>query len=173
MPRMTSDVLAEFLRQPHNGVIATLRADGRPYTVPIWWLWEPDPTLPVFTAGRHTYPGGVVWLTGTTSRVWCRQLMGDGRSSLCVESGPPITGHVGIDGFCEPVMAAEHDIWPVTRRLVEKYIGRSDSANASAVEAFLTNMHTEPRMLFRMRADVLRAIDMRVYRGKRGDTATE
>jgi Pyridoxamine 5'-phosphate oxidase len=169
MPRMTSDDLAEFLQRPHNGVIATLRADGRPYTVPIWWLWDPDPTLPGYAAGRHIYPGGVMWITGTTSRVWCRQLMADGRASLCVEAGPPITGHVGIDGFCEPLLANEHDIWPVTRALVTKYIGRGDEANAPAVEAFLANMRTEPRMLFRMRADVLRAIDMRVYRGKRGD----
>jgi len=30
-------------------------------------------------------------------------------------------------------------------------------------------MRTEPRLLFRLRPQVLRAIDMRVYRGKRAD----
>ena len=47
--------------KPHVGVIATLRGDGRPYTVPVWWLWK----------------DGVVWITGTYSRVWCRQLLRD------------------------------------------------------------------------------------------------
>ena len=34
MPRMKPDDVAEFLAQPHIGVLATLRRDGRPYTVP-------------------------------------------------------------------------------------------------------------------------------------------
>lgn len=166
---MTAEVLAEFLEQPHNGVIATLRADGRPYTVPIWWLWEPDPTESEFVAGRHAYPGGSLWFTGTTTRVWCRQLLVDGRASLCIESGPPMIGHVGFDGRCEALLSSSFDIWPVNRLLVEKYVGQNNPANSVAVEKFFANMLTEPRMLFRMRPQVVRAIDMRVYRGKRAD----
>jgi hypothetical protein len=166
---MTPGDLATFLDEPHTGVIATLRADGMPYTVPIWWLWKPDPSMPQFHAGRHAYPGGVIWLTGTYSRVWCRQLLKDPRASLCIESGPPLTGHVGFDGICEPFERPDFDIWPISRELAEKYVGRRDPANAEAVERFFANMQTEPRLLFRMRPTVLRAIDMRVYRGKRAD----
>jgi hypothetical protein len=54
---MAAEVLAEFLEEPHVGVIATLRRDGHPYTVPVWWLW------------KEPY----IWLTGTYSRVWCKQ----------------------------------------------------------------------------------------------------
>ena len=168
---MTADDLAAYLEQPHVGVIATLRRDGMPYTVPIWWLWEPDESLPPFEGGRHSYPNGVMWITGTTSRVWCRQLQADGRASLCIESGPPVTGHVGIDGVCDTLLSTEHDIWPVSERLASKYVGLGDPARADAVTAFVANMHTEPRMLFRLRPQVLRAIDMRVYRGKRADRA--
>lgn len=166
---MTPADLAEYLEQPHVGVIATLRRDGSPYTVPIWWLWEPDPTLPPFVAGRHEYPNGAVWITGTTTRVWCRQLQHDARASLCIESGPPVTAHVELDGECDVLLRDDHDIWPMSRRLAEKYVGRGDPANAAAVDAFFANMQTEPRMLFRLRPRVLRAIDMRVYRGKRAD----
>lgn len=166
---MTADVLATFLTEPHAGVIATLRADGRPYTVPIWWLWEPDESASEFVAGRHRYVGGVVWFTGTTTRIWCKQLMADERASLCIESGPPMIGHVGFDGPCEPLHQNDFDIWPRTRALVEKYVGHGDPANDRAVEMFYANMLTEPRMLFRMTPTVVRAIDMRVYRGKRAD----
>ncbi len=169
MPRMTAENLAAYLDEPHTGVIATLRADGMPYTVPIWWLWKPDPAAPAFQAGQHTYPGGDLWLTGTFSRVWCRQLMKDGRASLCIESGPPVTGHVGFDGVCELFEQPGFDIWPISRELAEKYVGRRDPSNAEAVEKFFANMQTEPRLLFRMKPQVLRAIDMRVYRGKRAD----
>ncbi|MEL7159069.1 MAG: pyridoxamine 5'-phosphate oxidase family protein [Actinomycetota bacterium] len=143
----------EFLAQPHVAVLATLRRNGLPYTVPLWHHWD----------GEH------VWLTGTTNRVWCRQLMADGRLSLCIEALAPVAGHVGIDGHGEVLVPPEFDIWPMSRILAEKYVGRGDVANAEAVDAFVANMQTEPRLLVRVTPEVWRAIDMRVYRGKRAD----
>lgn len=153
MPRMKPDVLEEFLRLPTVGVIATLRKDGMPYTVPVWWLHKPDG----------------VWITGTYNRVWCKQLMNDPRASLCIESGPPLTGHVEFDGRVTAFELPDFDIWPISRELAEKYVGRNDRTNRDAVEAFFANMQTEPRLLFRLEPEVTRAIDMRVYRGKRAD----
>jgi PPOX class probable F420-dependent enzyme len=146
MPPMARDVLEEFLRQPHIGVLATLRRDGRPYTVPVWWLWH----------------DGAFWLTGTTSRVWCRQLRRDPRASLCIEALHPVAGHVGVDGRAEARLLPDFDIWPISRRLVDKYV-------ADDPDAFYANMRTEPRLLFRLTPEVWRAIDMRVYEGKRAD----
>ena len=169
MPRMTPEDLVEYLNEPHVGVIASLKRDGSPYTVPVWWLWEPDSSAPAYPSGPFQYAGGDLWLVGTTNRIWCKQLMHDGRSSLCIESGQPFTAHVEFDGVCEALMLPEFDIWPMSRRLAEKYVGRGDPANRDAVDKFFDNMKTEPRMLFRMRPSVVRAIDMRVYRGKRAD----
>ena len=153
MPRMKLEDREEFLRQPLNAVIATLRRDGMPYTVPIWFLWK----------------DGALWLTGTYSRVWCKQLQRDPRVSLCIEGGPPISGHVGVDGMAEVLELPEFDIWPISRELAEKYVARGDPSNAAAVDVFFANMRTEPRLLFRVEPKVIRAIDMRVYRGKRAD----
>lgn len=153
MPRMEPDVLEEFLQLPAVGVIATLRRDGMPYTVPVWWLWKPDG----------------IWMSGTYSRVWCKQLKHDPRASLCIESGPPLAGHVEFDGRCAIFERPAFDIWPISRELAEKYVGRGDPANAAAVDSFFANMQTEPRLLFRLEPEVTRAIDMRVYRGKRED----
>jgi PPOX class probable F420-dependent enzyme len=150
---MKPDVLAAFLEEPIVGVIATLRRDGRPYTVPVWWLHD----------------DGKFWITGTTSRVWCQQLTHDGRTSLCIETGQPASGHVEVDGDAEAFLLPDFDIWPVSRRLAEKYVGRRDPGNAVAVDAFFANMQTEPRMLFRIAPLVWRAIDMSVYQGKRAD----
>jgi len=150
---MKPDVLEEFLQQPHVGVLASLRKSGLPYTVPVWWLWK----------------DGAIWLTGTYSRVWCQQLMHDPRASLCIEATAPVSGHVGFDGVAQPLELPAFDIWPISRLLAEKFVGRSDPARAEAVEAFFKNMQTEPRLLFRLEPVVTRAIDMRVYRGKRAD----
>ena len=76
MPRMTTEFYEEFLQQPHVGVLATLRRNGLPYTVPVWHLWD----------GTH------FWISGTVSRIWCRQLMHDPRLSLCIEAMAPDRG---------------------------------------------------------------------------------
>lgn len=155
---MTDELLERFLAEPHVGVLASLRRSGLPYTVPVWWLW---------------HEGGF-WLTGTTSRIWCQQLMADPRASLCIEALLPDPGHVGIDGEVSVHRAEDFDIWPISRLLAEKYVGRKDPANAAAVDKFVANMRTEPRMLFCLhpqteRRNSIRAIDMSVYEPKRAD----
>ena len=117
----------------------------------------------------HLWDGTHVWISGTESRVWCRQIMADPRVSLCVEASSPVSGHVEIDGSASVLRPPDDDIWPISRRLAEKYIGRGDPANEAAVDAFFANMQTEPRLLIRLTPEVWRAIDMRVYRGKRAD----
>ena len=154
MPRMAPDYLARFLTEPHVGVLATLRDNGLPYSVPVWWLWHE----------------GAFWMTGTYSRVWCKQLLRDPRSSLCVEALGDSAGHIGVDGNIEAFELPDFDIWPISRQLVDKYVG---SVPGGDPDAFFANMRTEPRLLFRLapqdRPNAIRAIDMRVYRGKRGD----
>src|SRR5438093_10870026 len=150
---MKPEVLAKFLQEPYVGVLATLRRDGRPYTVPVWWLLR----------------DGSFWLSGTYERVWCKQLARDPRASLCIESTGDFAGHVGIDGRMSRRELPAFDIWPISRLLVEKYIGLGDPAKKPAVEAFVANMQTEHRLLFELVPEVSRAIDMRVYRGKRAD----
>ncbi len=159
MPRMKADYLEEFLRQPFIGVLATLRRDGRPYTVPVWWLLHE----------------GSFWMSGTYERVWCKQLARDSRASLCIEAMPRVmgeagfAGHVGIDGRVVRHELPDFDIWPISHKLVEKYVGLGDPARQGPVDAFFANMQTEHRLLFELVPEVRRAIDMRVYRGKRAD----
>ena len=159
MPRMKPDYLNAFLRQPFVGVLATLRRDGRPYTVPVWWLLHE----------------GSFWISGTYERVWCKQLAHDPRASLCIEAMPEsvsnagFAGHVGIDGLVTRRELPNFDIWPISRMLVEKYIGLGEPARRDKGESFFANMQTEHRLLFELVPRVRRAIDMRVYRGKRGD----
>ena len=153
MPRMKQEQLDQLLQEPIVGVIATLRRNGMPYTVPIWWLWK----------------DGAFWLTGTYSRIWCKQLLRDPRASLCVDIRAGTAAHFEVDGTVKAFELPDFDIWPISRELAEKYVGRGDEANAGAVEAFFANMQTEPRLLFKLTPQVWRAIDMSVYRGKRAD----
>jgi hypothetical protein len=148
---MTGPDISTFLAEPHVGVLATLRRDGLPYTVPVWFEWD----------------GTAAWISGTYERVWCKQLMLDPRASLCVEAMAPAAGHVGMDGTVTVHELPDFDIWPMSARLVDKYVRRS--AGEEAADRFFANMQTEHRLLFRLEPQVFRAIDMRVYRGKRAD----
>jgi PPOX class probable F420-dependent enzyme len=58
----------EFLRLPNPAVVATLRADGSPHTVPTWYDWE----------------GGRVLLNMEDSRLRLRQMRRDPRAALTV-----------------------------------------------------------------------------------------
>ena len=72
-------------------------------------------------------------------------------------------GHVGADGT---VTLHEHpgvDIWTRSRQLVQKYVP------AAGRDAFFANMQTEHRLIIEVVPQTVRAIDMRVYRGKRAD----
>lgn len=156
MARMTPETLAAFLSQPIIAVLATLRRDGRPYLVPVWFLWRDD----------------AFWLTGTTARTWCRHILRDPRVSLCIESTEPVTRYVAVDCLATPV---DDDIWPLTTALARKYLGARPGATEADVEQFVATMRREPRLLFRLTPTApparWRAIDLTVYTGARGDRA--
>ena len=166
MARMRPDVLDAFLQRPIVAVLATLRRDGRAYQVPVWFLWQAA-DLTVMPPARvgPAFRDGAFWLTGTYARVWCRHIFHDPRVSLCIEATDPVTQHVAVDCTAVPVEPADSDIWPVSRALAEKYLAPS----GGDVDAFMANMKTEPRLLFRLTPEFWRAIDLTVYRGKRGD----
>ena len=153
MPRMKESDVRTFLDEPHVAVIISLRRNGMPYSVPVWFLYDDE----------------YFWLTGTVNRVWCQQLQNDPRCSLCIEAMAPLAGFVAIDGTAEILDRQTFDIWPMSRLLAEKYVGRKDPANDRACASFFDNMRTEPRLLFRITPDVWRAIDTQVYRGKKSD----
>ena len=139
---------AKFFEQPYSGVLATLRRDRTPYTIPLWYLWEGD--VPDDMHPANNPPVGSIWLTGSPTRIWCKHLLNNDAMSFCIDTAGPPPQHVGVDGTVEPYMPDEFDIWPIMRRIVEKYVGRGDPANDEAVEGYLTMMQSEVRMLFKV-----------------------
>jgi PPOX class probable F420-dependent enzyme len=168
MPRMKPDVLDDLLARPIVAVIATLRRDGRPYQVPVWFLWHPDdPAAPPAARVGPDFRPGTFWLTGTYTRTWCKHIFKDPRVSLCIETSDPVARFAAVDCLATPVEPQDADIWPISAELARKYVG----SRGRDPEAFVANMKTEPRLLFRLTPTHWRAIDLTVYRGSRGDVA--
>ncbi len=158
MYEMRGEVLREFLERPLPAVLSTLRRDGSPYTIPLWFLWDgevPDDMHPVGNP-----PSGEAWFLGGETSTWVRHLQRDPRMSLCIDVEGPPAMHVGIDGSVEISTEAEADVWAVMRRLVVKYVGRGDPANDEAVEQYLESTRSMSPVLFRVRPNRWRAIDL-------------
>lgn len=81
----------EFLQQPHIAVLATVRPDGRPHAVPIWYLYEDG--VFIMSTGRHSQKHRNVranpeaMLVVDRRTLPYRAFMAEGRA----EVGPPLT----------------------------------------------------------------------------------
>ena len=80
---MERDEIRAFLTEgTRTGKLATVRRDGRPHVVPIWFVLDGDDL--VFTTGRDTVKG--------------RNLRRDPRASLCVDLEQPPYAYVQVTG---------------------------------------------------------------------------
>ncbi|EHN09069.1 hypothetical protein PAI11_41340 [Patulibacter medicamentivorans] len=87
MPRpMGPDERRAFLAAgTRTGILATVRADGRPHAVPIWFVVDGDDL--VFNTGAETVKG--------------RNLRRDGRAVITVDDDAPPFSYVAVEGRVE------------------------------------------------------------------------
>ena len=83
---MSREEVRAFLAEgTRTGKLATVRKDGRPHVVPIWFVLDGDDL--VFTTGAETVKG--------------RALRRTGRAALCVDLEHPPFAYVMIEGEVE------------------------------------------------------------------------
>ncbi|MFB7408415.1 PPOX class F420-dependent oxidoreductase [Streptomyces sp. NPDC056202] len=86
MTRMSDAQWRTFVSEgTRTGKLATVRDDGSPHVVPIWFLLDGDEF--VFNTGKETVKG--------------RNLARDGRVSLCVDDDTPPFAFVSLSGRAE------------------------------------------------------------------------
>ncbi|KQX46222.1 MULTISPECIES: PPOX class F420-dependent oxidoreductase [unclassified Streptomyces] len=86
MTRMSDEQWRAFVSEgTRTGKLATVRDDGSPHVVPIWFLLDGDDI--VFNTGKDTVKG--------------RNLARDGRASLCVDDDTPPFAFVSLRGRVE------------------------------------------------------------------------
>ena len=113
-----------------TGKLATVRKDGGPHLMPIWFLLDGDHV--VFNTGAETVKG--------------RNLRREGRASLCVDDDRPPFAFVTISG---PVELVE-DVGEVRRwatAIAERYMG------AGRAEEFGARNGVPGELLVRLRAE--------------------
>jgi PPOX class probable F420-dependent enzyme len=106
---MAAEAIDRFIRSvpARPGVLATVRADGRPHAAPVWIDRDEDGSI-VFTTGAGTVKG--------------RNLRRTGRAAICVDDDRPPFSFVTIEG---PVQLEEDleqvRVWAA--RLGGRYMG--------------------------------------------------
>jgi hypothetical protein len=106
---MSDAEVAAFLSSvpPRPGVLATVRADGRPHVAPVWYEVDEDGSL-VFNTGEKTVKG--------------RNLLRTGRASLCVDDDRPPFSFVVAEGAVE-ISANLAEVRRWAARIGGRYMG--------------------------------------------------
>ena len=157
MFEMPAERLREFLDRPHAAVLSTLRKDGSPYTIPLWYMWEgevPDDVHP-----NSNPPSGHVWFLGGATSTWVRHLQSDPRMSLCIDVEGPPAMHVGIDGTVEYTSELDDEAWSTMRRLIARYL-TSDEDTSADVDGYMESTHSMSPVLFKVTPRRWRTIDL-------------
>jgi PPOX class probable F420-dependent enzyme len=95
--------LEEFLAPPRIAVLATLNASGSPQISPIWYRYSDD---------RIT-------MSTTTETVKSRNILRDGRASVCVYSDPEGLEYAALSGTATVI--DDSKLWAETRAIVDRY----------------------------------------------------
>ena len=131
MGAMTDPQWRTFVQEgTRTGKLATVRKDGRPHVMPVWFLLDGDDVL--FNTGADTVKG--------------RNLRREGRASLCVDDDRPPFAFVTISGPVELVEdVAEVRRWATA--IGARYMG------AERAEEFGARNGVPGELLVRLRAE--------------------
>ena len=134
MSMLTAEQRAFLMEQVRTAKLATVRKDGRPHVVPIWFDLDED-TL-VFTTGQTT--------------IKAANIRRDPRVCLCVDDETPPFAYIMIEGTA--IMTADRDTllhWAT--RIGGRYMGAELAeayGNRNAVEGELLVRITPARVVF-------------------------
>ena len=121
--------LEEYLAPSRMAVVATIGRDGMPQLTPNWYV----------------YADGAVHVSTTKERIKHRNVSRDPRISICIYSEPFASEYVVFTG--RAAIADDDSIWPLTRRIVERYV------EPFGVDGRMAQLRTENRVLISLKPD--------------------
>jgi len=137
LPAMTPERLKEFLAQPLVARLATVRPDGRPQVVPMWFI----------------YQDGVVYMSTGVEAAKVRHIRHNDRVAITIDvmEAPLKNKGVIIDGRAE---IQTDGVLDVTRRIYKKYMGEEGSATPVAQRSI-----NRPRVILKITPNRLVSFD--------------
>ena len=121
--------LQDFLKGQQIAVVATLSRDGTPQLTPLW----------------YGVSGAKLTFSTIKETVKYRNLVRDGRMTVCVYSEPAAKEYATIWGYAE--ISDDESIWPLTRELVDRY------EDPDAAEARMRRLRPQNRIIISLEPD--------------------
>jgi len=125
---MSKKEMDAFLTGRHLARIATVRRDGAPFVVPVWFDWD----------GKYCYV-----IARKRSR-WVKDLLNEPRVTVLIDELEPGLPKVVIEGRAKIIGDKLEDWIDIGRRLVKKYYG------SDAADSYLQGSIDQPRFTIRI-----------------------
>jgi PPOX class probable F420-dependent enzyme len=119
MTEMSKAEVARFLMQgTFTGKLATVKKDGSPHVVPIWFVVENG-------KGRGK-AGNIILTTGDTS-VKANNIQHDDRVSICIDDQKPPFSFVTIHGTAKIYPYKQKEVLEWATKIAERYVGKKNA----------------------------------------------
>jgi PPOX class probable F420-dependent enzyme len=128
MPSMTQKEIKSFLGGRHLARLATVRENGAPFVVPVWFDWD----------GAHFY------VVGRQTASWVKNIQYEPRIALLVDELDPNSPKVVVEGKAKIIGDKLEDWIQIGRRMVKKYYG------SDAGDSYLEGSIDQPRFTIRI-----------------------
>ena len=128
MPSMTKRQIDKFLAGPNIARVATVKKNGAPFVVPVWYEWD----------GKDCY------IVGRESSSWMENIENEPRVTVLIDTDVWPTSKVVIEGEVEIVGRSAEDWVEIGKKMVKKYVG------PGAGMSYLQGSLDQPRVTMRI-----------------------
>jgi PPOX class probable F420-dependent enzyme len=128
MPSMTKRQIDKFLAGPNIARVATVKKNGAPFVVPVWYEWD----------GKDCY------IVGRESSSWIKNIEHEPRVTVLIDTDVFPTSKVVIEGEAKILGRSTKDWVQIGKKMVKKYVG------SDAGISYLQGSLDQPRVTIRI-----------------------
>ena len=121
MAQMTKSEIKKFLmKDTFTGKLATVKKNGSPHVVPIWFVVEE------INSRNRTTVGNIYFTTGRDS-VKAKNIQRDSRVSICVDDQTPPFSFVSIYGNAKLIPYRQKEVLKWATKIADRYMGKKNA----------------------------------------------
>jgi PPOX class probable F420-dependent enzyme len=127
MTEMSKAEVARFLMQgTFTGKLATVKKDGSPHVVPIWFVME---------NGKGRGKAGTIILTTGDTSVKANNIQHDDRVSICIDDQKFPFSFVTIHGTAKIYPYKQKEVLEWSTKIAERYVGKKNAKTYGEVNS--------------------------------------
>src|SRR5919197_2196888 len=119
MTEMSKKEIRNFLMQcTLTGQLATVKRDGSPHVVPIWFILD--------DSSDNNSSGDIIFTTSSMS-VKAKNIQRDNRVSICIDDQTPPFSFVTVYGTAKIQQYTQNELLKLATKIAGRYMGRKNA----------------------------------------------